>query len=598
MTNITDFRNSPLLQLEYSLLTGRSIQNLEKRSVGLHGNTNFYSFISRSKSNSSPIGLMTAGNYTDIYISVLRHAANEIAKLEIEVDLTFAEILIFINKKHNITKLQKIFDNTLSEQWATASKGELKALLVEFEWWCGCLNDLDLSLCFESAKDIINFLNEPLFKQFNRLSEIVEVSKENWALDKCVFDNILNKLDGHSDEYISQWLCQTGHVGHFNVFTNREYKTLYSWIFLDFVTIAYGYKTNLWATKKQWEKKNFTLKKNAKVAPVFHYFKVYEHDGNTGGEKILVNDFGRKVSLVYNADEVIDFGGKTYAESKVTSVDIIDQRITALNVDIREGHIAAFYPIDDYIEMPSKGAFIKDDSTQDYYATLLHEFVHWSGHESRLNRKFGDKFKDPNYAFEELVAEIGSSFLCSRFGLTKQVRVSSLTYLNSWLRALDNTQKIKLLSNAATLANRASNYIYLPKRDDDVVSVYSVDLFARVNVEIFYEFSDEEIQDTETIEEAFDQFIGQVNSDLSHEDFTASLKGHPRRNKKNTYILEGHFTKSFEFNEECINGGELFDGSCDDELAEMQEYLLALFEDNGYEATIIDFIWEDEEVLD
>ena len=49
-----------------------------------------------------------------------------------------------------------------------------------------------------------------------------------------------------------------------------------------------------------------------------------------------------------------------------------------------------------------------------YYATALHELCHWTGHPSRLGRKLGSRFGESAYAMEELIAELGSAFLCRR----------------------------------------------------------------------------------------------------------------------------------------------------------------------------------------
>ena len=51
---------------------------------------------------------------------------------------------------------------------------------------------------------------------------------------------------------------------------------------------------------------------------------------------------------------------------------------------------------------------------ESYYATLEHEFTHWTKHASRLERDFGArKWGDEGYAIEELVAELGAAFLCA-----------------------------------------------------------------------------------------------------------------------------------------------------------------------------------------
>jgi antirestriction protein ArdC len=75
--------------------------------------------------------------------------------------------------------------------------------------------------------------------------------------------------------------------------------------------------------------------------------------------------------------------------------------------------------------MPEKRLFFATESGnagQNWYATLLHELVHWSGAEHRLARTFGKRFGDEAYAMEELVAELGAAFLCADLGLSSSPR--------------------------------------------------------------------------------------------------------------------------------------------------------------------------------
>ena len=69
-----------------------------------------------------------------------------------------------------------------------------------------------------------------------------------------------------------------------------------------------------------------------------------------------------------------------------------------------------------YIGMVNKEQFNNLDgsnATENYYATILHELTHWTGHKSRCDRqeKYKSKFFDDmnKYAFEELVAELGAA---------------------------------------------------------------------------------------------------------------------------------------------------------------------------------------------
>jgi len=67
---------------------------------------------------------------------------------------------------------------------------------------------------------------------------------------------------------------------------------------------------------------------------------------------------------------------------------------------------------------------------------LAHELIHATGAPSRLNRKKGEKFGDADYAFEELVAELGSAFLCAEFGISSEYGTQHESYLAGWLKVL------------------------------------------------------------------------------------------------------------------------------------------------------------------
>ncbi len=44
------------------------------------------------------------------------------------------------------------------------------------------------------------------------------------------------------------------------------------------------------------------------------------------------------------------------------------------------------------------------------------------------------KWGDEGYAREELVAELGSAFLCADLGITPEVRADHAAYIASWLK--------------------------------------------------------------------------------------------------------------------------------------------------------------------
>jgi len=113
-------------------------------------------------------------------------------------------------------------------------------------------------------------------------------------------------------------------------------------------------------------------------------------------------------------------------------VPLAEDVIAASGVDFRIGGDRAFYaPTDDYVQVPPQPAFFEQIN---YYRTCLHELTHATGHASRLDRKLTTDLGTKDYAREELVAEMGSAFLCAALGIVPTVRHAD--YLASWLDVL------------------------------------------------------------------------------------------------------------------------------------------------------------------
>ncbi|PTA89146.1 DNA primase [Kosakonia sp. H7A] len=132
---------------------------------------------------------------------------------------------------------------------------------------------------------------------------------------------------------------------------------------------------------------------------------------------------------------------------------------TGVGCDHRRQDRAFYRPGADRIVMPVASQFRTE---ADYWSTLLHELVHATGHSSRLNREgitsSSRKFGDPVYAFEELIAETGSAFLCAELGITGDVQHES--YLTGWLKALREDKRA--IFRACRFAREASEYLLAP----------------------------------------------------------------------------------------------------------------------------------------
>lgn len=110
----------------------------------------------------------------------------------------------------------------------------------------------------------------------------------------------------------------------------------------------------------------------------------------------------------------------------------------------------------DTIQLPVPEAF---RDAKSYEATKAHEVIHWTKHESRLNRDFGrKKFGDEGYAWEGLVAELGAAFLCATLCITPEPREDHAQYLASWLTVLKEDKRA--IFSAASHAQRAVDWLH------------------------------------------------------------------------------------------------------------------------------------------
>ena len=234
----------------------------------------------------------------------------------------------------------------------------------------------------------------------------------------------------------------------------REY-TGVNWLILLSARTERRYTSRFWGTFKQWRARRQSVaageKGTALLRPQFR--------SRVRASQTLD---GWRIFHVFNGDQVVNrneahpdlFGD---VASPVRSAESV---ITQTGAHIRHGgHHARYYPSQDFIEMPEPGAFVAtahSTPTQNYYATALHELVHWTGHLTRENRVFG-AWTSREYAFEELIAEIGSAYLCGKLALETVPRADHAQYLASWLNAIKSDPT--LLLTAAGLASRAAGRI-------------------------------------------------------------------------------------------------------------------------------------------
>jgi antirestriction protein ArdC/nucleoside-triphosphatase THEP1 len=183
------------------------------------------------------------------------------------------------------------------------------------------------------------------------------------------------------------------------------------------------------------------LKKNLTKFPVLKYYNVFKADDCEGLKFPSAKE--KKVTHPIEAAQAIIDGFKN--PPKYTNI----------------GDRAYYRPSTDELNMPTIEAFTSEAF---YYSTFFHEAVHSTGAEQRLNRDLTGTRNGGgtgNYAFEELIAELGAVFLCSESGILFHTKENSAKYLQSW-----NSHLIEELSDdnrfflkASAQAQKASNHI-------------------------------------------------------------------------------------------------------------------------------------------
>lgn len=122
------------------------------------------------------------------------------------------------------------------------------------------------------------------------------------------------------------------------------------------------------------------------------------------------------------------------------------------------GDRACYSPSLDEITMPVKESFTDIES---YYSTLFHEMTHSTGHKTRLARPEVvdvNHFGSDDYSKEELVAEMGASFLQAETGITsKSVQQNSEAYIKSWIKVFKDDKKF--IVHASAKAQKAVDWI-------------------------------------------------------------------------------------------------------------------------------------------
>ena len=218
-----------------------------------------------------------------------------------------------------------------------------------------------------------------------------------------------------------------------------------------------GYTSNQWGTYNQWKQIGGDV--GGQSATAYNQYILQPRIGTDDDDNVFIKGF--KTWAVFNRDQVKGLPKLQSEQSFVTEEMITDKTIKQQCINwfanipatIHTGHNKACYvPSKDEIRMPDFDTFRTDI---DYYSVLAHEIIHWTGADQRLNRKLSQERQ--SYAFEELVAELGSALIAANLKIQSKPTDNTTAYLKGWLQAVK--KKPKTLWDAMSLAKHAVSFL-------------------------------------------------------------------------------------------------------------------------------------------
>lgn len=268
-------------------------------------------------------------------------------------------------------------------------------------------------------------------------------------------ENFIKKILHYLDKNVLPWRAtwDTPLIAPYNEANHIKYQGMNQFN-LYLTALANGWNDGRWMTFKQAKEKGYRIKKGSVGTDVFHFAI-----RNQETQKII--EYKEYLKLSKEEQKEYMFVSKSYRVFNGTQIDgleqiqmkevqfendkakaFVDTLHQQMNITIQHGDNRAFYhPRQDYIQMPEMSDFMNEES---YYATLLHESAHATGHETRLNREVSNAFANEKYALEELRAEITSAFLSMDLGFhfNEFDEENHIAYIQHWNKKIKENPKV------------------------------------------------------------------------------------------------------------------------------------------------------------
>lgn len=323
-----------------------------------------------------------------------------------------------------------------------------------------------------------------------------EPSKVDAALQRFA-EMLIKRMEEMQKDWHKGWIGGGSMFGLPQNISGRTYEG--SNAFLLFLhTAEKGYKAPVYMTYGQLHKEGAQVLKGEKAVPVFKWgFSIKDKDGKKVTEEEyhnMTDDEKKeckrrpflKIYPEFNIDqtnmsevnkEKYDAVVSQFRKTDVPTITdgmyvnkaidrMMEKQEWVCKIQYDKEEKGAYYnPAKDIVVLPTKAQFrIHPDDPeecfkdgQEYYGTALHEMAHSTGHSSRLDRLKPAAFGSPEYAKEELVAELTSAMVGNTLGFDRRISDNNVAYLQNWTSAL--RKEPKFIVSVMADVNKASRII-------------------------------------------------------------------------------------------------------------------------------------------
>jgi antirestriction protein ArdC len=271
-----------------------------------------------------------------------------------------------------------------------------------------------------------------------------------------VTDDIIGMLEQGTAPWQKPW--EAGELGRspYNPTTNKSYRGG-NVLGLMIAGMRKGYTDPRWMTYKQAADSGWQVRKGEKATAIefWEIGRGKDDEGESDADKPRARMIHRIYS-VFNAQQIDGVPPLEIPDRKPFEViQAGEDMLRNSGADLRHGGAKAYYsPSTDHIQMPPRECFTDEPH---YYSTALHELAHWTGAEHRLKRLNNSPFGSPDYAKEEIRADLSSLFLAAELGIPYDPK-DQAAYIQSWITVLKNDKNE--VFRAASDASKICDYLH------------------------------------------------------------------------------------------------------------------------------------------